>query len=145
MVMASADGKTWADTSFSAATLNAVTWGGNQFVADGDGGGLVTSPDGLKWTIHARLPRGYMSGIAWNGSHYVAVGYGGAILISSDGTNWSVKDSPSKAVNSSVPPPGMPAISFFRGPRVKYASPYFIFFALSKISDSIFTGSSFGR
>ena len=49
---------------------------------------IVTSPDGINWTI---LPytSNYLSGVTYGGGQFVAVGREGSILTSPDGTTWT--------------------------------------------------------
>jgi hypothetical protein len=101
MLMASENGKAWTEAAITPATLRAVTWGGDRFVATGDGR-LHTSVDGTTWISRDTLPRASLGGIAWNGSRFVAVGYGGAILVSSDAETWSEKASPTNSYYKSV-------------------------------------------
>ncbi len=96
-----ADGQTcgpWtrsgAEPPFGGASLDGVTWGEGQFVAVGDGGLIVTSPDGVAWTRRESGCTTHLQGIAWNGSRFVAVGYGGTILLSDDAVSWRSVEGP---------------------------------------------------
>ena len=95
--------------------LDSVTWSGNQYVAVGKGGSVVTSPDGIAWTGHASpinvLTGTTLNSVAWLGNQYVAVGSNGgspiclpnqactafivvnhAIILSSpDGLSWTTR------------------------------------------------------
>ncbi len=62
------------------ATLNDVTFGGTQFVAVG--GAILTSPDGVTWTVQASSTTTSLRGVAWSGTRFVAVGSFGTILVS---------------------------------------------------------------
>jgi len=69
--------------------LFGVTYGNGLFVAVGDVGILITSPDGVNWT--RRDPAGTANtlfGVTYGNGIFVVVGGGGIILISSDGVSW---------------------------------------------------------
>jgi len=73
--MTSQDGTSWAAAASAAATnyWQSITYGANQFVAVGFGGGVMTSADGSNWT-----PQTSGNSSLWNavaaGPQYVAVG-----------------------------------------------------------------------
>jgi photosystem II stability/assembly factor-like uncharacterized protein len=70
------------------ATLSAVTYSG-QFVALGTDGSILTSSDGLTWTLAPdAVPSAGMNGIVFGGL-YVAVGDGGKIFTSADLVTWT--------------------------------------------------------
>ena len=73
--------------------LRAVIWGGTQFVAVGDAGVILTSPDGILWEGRTSGTTERLESVAWNGSMLVAVGSGGAILSSPDGGAWTLRPS----------------------------------------------------
>lgn len=74
-------------------TLRAVTYGNGLFVAVGDAGAILTSPDGMTWTERVSGTSSSFRGVTYGNSLFVAVGSGGSIFISSDGTAWRQKDS----------------------------------------------------
>ena len=61
-------------------TGNGVAWGGNQWVAVGQGTNTIAySYDGINWTAVTGVSASIFTigrGIAWNGSLWVAVGDG---------------------------------------------------------------------
>jgi hypothetical protein len=70
-----------------------VTYGNGLFVAVGDGGTILTSPDGVNWT---RGPRGRATrlfGVTYGNGLFVAVGRFGTILTSPDGVTWTPRTS----------------------------------------------------
>ena len=78
-------------TSLPAVTtsLTAVTYS-SQFVALGMDGPVLTSPDGLTWTLAANpVPGAGMNGIAFGAGAYVVVGNGGNIFKSQDLVTWT--------------------------------------------------------
>jgi len=80
---------------FSATTnLSAVIFSGQQFVALGIDGSILTSTDGLTWTLATgSIPSASMNGIAFGSvsgtGTYVAVGNGGNIFTSTDLVTWT--------------------------------------------------------
>lgn len=84
-------GVTWtAQTAPSEANaLYDITWSGNQFMAVGHRGTILTSPDGSTWTNRFPVgPYGSRTGIVWSGSQFVVVGEGGEVLTSPDGSTY---------------------------------------------------------
>jgi hypothetical protein len=73
--------------------LSGVTYGNGLFVAVGDFGAILTSPDGVNWTGQASGTSDWLSGVAYGNGLFVAVGDGGAILTSPDGVNWTQQTS----------------------------------------------------
>jgi hypothetical protein len=70
-------------------TLRAVTYGGGQFVAVGDNGTIITSPDGYIWASQTYGVFPNLKGVAYAGGQYAAVGDEGIILVSSNATTWT--------------------------------------------------------
>ena len=64
-----------------------VVWCGSQFVVVGEGGTILTSPDGEEWTQRDSGTEGWLRSVTWDGSKYVAVS-GNTILTSPDGIAW---------------------------------------------------------
>jgi photosystem II stability/assembly factor-like uncharacterized protein len=74
--------------------LNSIVWAGTQYVAVGVAGTIVTSPDGVTWTVRQSNTSVTLYGVAWTGSQLVAVGQAGTILTSSNGgTSWNSQSS----------------------------------------------------
>ncbi len=69
--------------------LNGTTYATNVFIAAGDYGALVTSPDGISWTDRSFSTDNELYGIAYGNSTYAAVGDYGTILYSGDGILWA--------------------------------------------------------
>jgi photosystem II stability/assembly factor-like uncharacterized protein len=67
---------------FTSQWLPGVTWSGPQFVAVGDSGVILTSPDGKTWTSQTSGTSQILRGVIWSGSQFVAVGDSGVILTS---------------------------------------------------------------
>ena len=74
-------------------TLNAVAYGNNVFVAVGGNGTIITSPDGVTWTLRSSGTINDLYGITYNNNTFIAVGQAGAVVTSSDGIHWIVRTS----------------------------------------------------
>ncbi len=87
-------GTTWVQVASGTSThLMSVTWSGTQFVAVGESGVILTSPDGNVWTARISGTSNTLNAVIKAGSQLVAVGAGGTILTSSDGVTWVVRSS----------------------------------------------------
>jgi hypothetical protein len=94
-IYASTDARTWtlrSPTSATRRSLRSISAGGPLWVAVGDGGAVVTSPDGSDWTLRASNTTRRLSKVLWNGSRYAAFGDSGAVLFSTDGVDWTTTD-----------------------------------------------------
>ncbi len=72
--------------------LCAVAWSGSQFVAVGDNGTILTSPDGSSWSAQNAGTSELLQGMVWSGSQFVVVGGRGIILTSPNGSSWSAQN-----------------------------------------------------
>lgn len=103
-ILSSVDGVTWTPRnpesgSTDSLDLHSVTWSGNQFVAVGDNGVILSSVDGIIWTLRASDANIELYGVAWGNGQFLAVGYeyqspnavgvSNVILGSSDGVTWT--------------------------------------------------------
>jgi len=88
-VRADLDNWTWGNPWPQGNALNGVSWQQGQFVAVGDRGTVLTSSDGVNWTLRETDIHTALHGVASNGKLWVVVGSNGAILTSSDGLKWS--------------------------------------------------------
>lgn len=89
-LLVAVDTTTWFDRAPKLALgLNDVVWNGSLFVAVGDGGYIMSSPDGISWTERTSGTAQRLSGVYWDGSRFLAVGDGATILSSANGTSWS--------------------------------------------------------
>jgi len=57
-----------------------VTYGNGMFVAVGNAGKLLTSPDGVTWTARDSGTGQPLFGVAYGHGTFVAVGYNGTII-----------------------------------------------------------------
>jgi hypothetical protein len=81
-------------TSGTANTLKAVATSGSVFVAVGDSGTVLTSPNGTTWTLRNSGSDAALGGVANGGGVWAVVGADGTILTSSDnGMNWTPRKS----------------------------------------------------
>jgi len=69
--------------------FNGITYSTNVFVAAGDYGALVTSPDGKTWTDRSFSTGNELYGIAFGNNTFVSVGDYGTILYSTDSIQWT--------------------------------------------------------
>ena len=74
--------------------LNDVTWSGERFIAVGDNGLILTSPDGIDWAPQISGTDAGLNTVTSDGADVVAVGQDGTVLISTDhGGAWTVRHS----------------------------------------------------
>ncbi|MDH3546338.1 MAG: hypothetical protein OEN22_04525 [Gammaproteobacteria bacterium] len=71
--------------------MNDVIWAGTQFLAVGNGGTIMTSPDGIEWTAQESGTDVRLNATFWDGYNYFVVGDGAMILFSGDGVDWTTK------------------------------------------------------
>lgn len=93
-------GSSWAPVTSGAGggsgTTNAlmgITWTGTQFVTAGVSGTIMTSPDGIIWTVRNSGTTADLNAVAWTGAQLLAFGASGTILTSSDGVTWTLRTS----------------------------------------------------
>ena len=72
------------------ANLWGVCNGGGQFVAVGERGTILTSPDGTAWTPRQSGTTAWLTSVAYGLGHYFAVGADRTILVSSDAISWEL-------------------------------------------------------
>ena len=84
---------TWtARTSGTGSHLDSVAWSGTMWVAVGDAGTILTSPDAITWTARTSGTTNWLRAIAWSGALWTAVGDAGTILTSSSAGNSSLTE-----------------------------------------------------
>lgn len=77
-------------------SLFGVAFGGRRFVAVGDDGTIISSPDGKTWTLHHKNPwcqggsacYSAFHDIAYGAGRFVSVSTRGQVMVSEDGFNW---------------------------------------------------------
>lgn len=89
-IASSAHGVRWREAPASlAGYLSAVAWSGKALVAVGEGGTIMRSNDGERWTTVADSATAEeLRDVVWSGKRFVAVGAHGAIVHSRDGNHW---------------------------------------------------------
>jgi PKD repeat protein len=68
-----------------------VIWSGSRFIAAGDRGTILTSPDGRTWTAMT-VATADLHDLASDGALLVAVGTAGSIISSSNGSTWNAEE-----------------------------------------------------
>jgi len=76
-------------------SLYGVTFSADQglFVAVGEVGTILTSPDGVNWSVRSSGTVNWLGGITYGNGKFVTVGAYGTILTSSLGTTWHTETS----------------------------------------------------
>jgi uncharacterized delta-60 repeat protein len=87
-------------TSPTDRNLWSVCYGGGQFVAVGEGGTILTSPDGLAWTRRNSGNTLWLVGACHGNGLFVVVGDQGTILTSGDGVTWTTRRSGGTRINA---------------------------------------------
>ena len=65
--------------------------GDSQWVAVGDGGRVLTSPDGTTWSLGTSNTPQNLQGITRGSTVFVAVGDSGTVITSVDGVSWTAQ------------------------------------------------------
>lgn len=100
VILTSCDGEAWTQQTLDwNAILSSVIWGNSGYIAVGNAGSILESPDGVTWL--AKTSRimssatflGYpaLVGIVWSGTQFVAVGGASSILTSPDASQWTLQ------------------------------------------------------
>ncbi len=93
-------GQTWTQRTGNQGTkvLNAVcqkvgdlTGGTNLFVAVGQTGSIITSLDGITWSLRTSGTTEHLKSVVWDGTKFLVGGTNNTLLTSSDGTTWAAK------------------------------------------------------
>lgn len=94
-IYSSFDGVTWTkrfvttDVGSAQNDLYVLVWTGSFFAASGDKGAILTSPDGVDWTV--RASGNSFNGVRYVNGEFVAVGDAGRIAYSADGLSWGYR------------------------------------------------------
>ena len=62
-----------------AGTLNAVIYGNNKFVIVGNSGTIVTSTDGVNWTLQSPYGSSHMTAVIYENNYFYATRWGGGM------------------------------------------------------------------
>jgi len=76
-------------SSPTTSALCGATYGNGLFVAVGDRGTIITSPDGTHWTPRNSTTTQWLLSVSYGGGTFVAVGDAGTLLTSADGLVWA--------------------------------------------------------
>ena len=83
----STDGVVW---SYSGSVIrNDVAWGGGLYVAAGNSGEILVSPDGVSWASIQTSSNETLISVEWTGSGFVAMTPTRRLLVSNDGYRWT--------------------------------------------------------
>jgi hypothetical protein len=89
IIATSSDATTWTSHNFNGyGFLNRVIYGGNQFVAVGNGGTILTSTNGINWSSRNPGVTYSLFDVAYGNGVYDVIGFNG-ILSSTNGINWT--------------------------------------------------------
>src|SRR3972149_4306042 len=83
----------WANPLPQGNNLQDIVVSPGLYVAVGDHGTVLTSPDATAWTSETSGTTNNLWGIAWDDAQYVAVGDGGTVLTSPDAATWTDRTS----------------------------------------------------
>jgi hypothetical protein len=70
-----------------------VAFGNGLYVAVGNVGTVITSPDGTTWDAQFSGTTANLKSVKFLNGQFIAIGPGGTVLTSSDGVNWSSQNS----------------------------------------------------
>ena len=92
-ILTSSNGVAWTTVKMEmpgySCALSGVAYGGGQFVAVGEEGTILTSPDGVTWTAQTSGTETVLYAVAYGGGKFVVVGFSNVFYTSSDGINWT--------------------------------------------------------
>jgi hypothetical protein len=73
---------TWTPrASGTAVNLNGVAWSGSLFAAVGNGGTILTSPDGMNWSSQSSGTTSNLLYISWSGTEFVILEEGSSAVL----------------------------------------------------------------
>ncbi len=90
---------TWttvATSSCTSAELRGITYGNGEYVAVGDSGTIITSPDGKNWAKQLSGTARELFCVTWGDNLFVAAGDSGVALTSPNGASWTPQSSGTK-------------------------------------------------
>jgi len=86
--LAAAGSWQWVSPTPTGNHINSFAYGGGRFVGVGDGGEIVTSPDGATWTTRNSGVNESLSRVVYDGTRFVAISANN-LLASPDGATWT--------------------------------------------------------
>ncbi len=87
------DNWVWRNPLPTGGKLLAVAYGNSTFVAVGEDGAILTSPDGVAWTQRTSGMVADLHAVAYGNGAFVAVGEDGTIVTSPDAVTWTPRES----------------------------------------------------
>lgn len=88
VVLVSADGLAWKQAELPyGGPLSSLVYDGRQFLALGSAGAVLTSPDGMAWTVLAKNAPEVVR-VVHGAGRYVALSMKGSLYVSADAANW---------------------------------------------------------
>jgi hypothetical protein len=69
-------------------SIESIEWSGKEFIAVGDSGAVLLSPDGSSWQKYYAGCRESLMDVCWTGNEYIAVGENGVTVYSKNGKEW---------------------------------------------------------
>ena len=91
-ILYSTDGLSWTPVYYINNTLYGVAHAGDQFIAVGNNGVLLTSTNGSNWTQRVFATDNNFRALAYGKGRYVAGGNDGVVAFSDDGLHWNLRD-----------------------------------------------------
>lgn len=88
-ILSSTDTLSWAPHSFTNFSVGGIAFGKSLFVAVGNAGQVLTSPNGNDWTAQSSGTSSNLSAIVFGNNQFIAVGKGGELIRSLDGITWA--------------------------------------------------------
>lgn len=95
----SSDGRSWTAANFpgGAPQVREVTFGNGKFVAVGDSGTVLSSTDGINWSLTTVSGSPNLRNVAWDGSAWIALGmstrsFPDVIWTSADAVTWTQRN-----------------------------------------------------
>lgn len=92
---------------FQSSAMRGLTYAGSGWIAVGDGGQVLLSPDAAQWSPYASGVTVDLSAVASDGGLHLAVGAAGTILASSDGIAWFAQASNASETLHAITYPGL--------------------------------------
>jgi photosystem II stability/assembly factor-like uncharacterized protein len=83
----------WRNLMLGRNTFDAVVYRNGTFVVVGEEGTILTSADGVKWTLRNSGTTHRLRGISYGKGTFVAVGCIGTVVTSADGVTWTPRNS----------------------------------------------------
>jgi len=97
--MISTDGETWTALPGPAGEWTGLTYGAGRFVGVDSLGQIITSKDGVGWTVEFSHSKVHFTSVAYGHGRFIAVdGSQGATVVSPNGVGWSYYPAPTSGV-----------------------------------------------